>query len=84
MKEGPPIKGRVGKPRPAGRNGELSQFDVVCVVGTVIVGNDGDETPHMAAFRLIAEHDAPGTYSFPNAYGGTTEVNVEDPQRSNG
>jgi hypothetical protein len=68
-------------PRKTRMNGDNRSFDVVCVVGTVIVGPEGDESPHMAAFRLIAEHDAPGTYTFPNAWGGTTAVEIENPQQ---
>lgn len=56
-------------------------FDVTCVIGTVEVG-EGEESPHVVAFKMIAEHDAPGTYTFPHANGGTTRVTVEydDPQ----
>ena len=67
------------KQRPLRRKGSTSvpfTFDVTCVIGTVEVGH-GDESPHVVAFKLIAEHDAPGTYTFPSANGGTTRVTVE-------
>jgi hypothetical protein len=51
-------------------------FDVVCTVGRVTFGDAG-EHPHVAAFRLIAEHGAPGEYRFPNEDGGVTVVTVE-------
>jgi hypothetical protein len=50
-------------------------FDVTCVIGRVEFG-EGDHTPHEAAFLLIANHDAPGTYSFPAEREGTIEVTV--------
>lgn len=56
-----------------------TSFDVTCVIGTVVMDGQGTENPHMAAFRLIAEHDAPGVYSFPNAYGMQTVVEVNAP-----
>lgn len=55
---------------------EQAGFDVTCVIGRITFG-DGDMNPHEAAFRLIAQHDAPGTYSFPLATGGTCNVTVE-------
>ena len=50
-------------------------FDVTCVIGRVSFG-DGDESPDMAAYRLISEHAAPGVYSFPSAFGGMTTVRI--------
>lgn len=54
-------------------------FDVVCVLGHISPSPDGTESATLAAFRLIAEHDAPGEYTFPNGYGGTTFVTVAVP-----
>lgn len=51
-------------------------FDVTCVIGSVKIGA-GTMSPHVAAFALIAEHDAPGRYSFPMAHGGMCHVTVE-------
>jgi|KBSSwiStaDraftv2_1062776.scaffolds.fasta_scaffold209524_2 hypothetical protein len=51
-------------------------FDVTCVIGTVEVGN-GSEAPHVVAMKLIAEHDAEGTFTFPMADGRTQRVTVE-------
>lgn len=67
------------KQRPLRRKGSTPApftFDVTCVIGSVEVGV-GDVPPHVAAFQLIAEHDAPGTYTFPHAVGGQTRVTVE-------
>lgn len=52
-------------------------FDVTCVIGRVEFDNTGEHTPHEAAFLLIAKHDAPGEYVFPNADGGTCRVSVD-------
>lgn len=53
-------------------------FDVTCVIGHVEFG-DGPQSAAMAAFALIDQHGAPGTYSFPNEYGSTTTVTVDAP-----
>lgn len=50
-------------------------FDVTCVIGTVVAG-DEEMSPHEAAFLLIAQHDAPGTYVFPCANGDEVSVSV--------
>lgn len=55
-------------------------FDVVvqAVIGHVDVQPFGEgESPHVAAFRLIAGHDTPGSYSFPMADGRVCRVEVE-------
>jgi hypothetical protein len=51
-------------------------FDVVCTIGRVEFGT-GDMSPYVAAFVLIAEHDANGTFQFPNEDGTITSVTVE-------
>jgi hypothetical protein len=51
-------------------------FDVTCVIGRVELTEIG-EPAHVVAFRMIAEHDAEGHYSFPRANGGTVNVTVE-------
>jgi len=55
---------------------EAPGFDVTCVVGRVTLG-EGEHTPEQAAFLLIADHGAPGTYSFPSEAPGTIRVTVE-------
>lgn len=55
---------------------KMESFDVTCTIGTVFLGN-GEESPHVAAFKLIAMHDTPGTYRFPMGNGGTVVVDVE-------
>lgn len=53
-------------------------FDVTCVIGTVVVdGSMNGERPDIVAMKLIAEHDAEGTYSFPLADGRTQIVTVD-------
>ena len=52
-------------------------FDVVCTIGRVNFTDTDGLQPHVAAFQLIAEHDAPGSYSFPMADGRSCIVNVE-------
>lgn len=53
-------------------------FDVTCVIGTVeLDGGVGGLSPHEAAFLLIAQHDAPGTYQFPMPDGRTMAVTVD-------
>jgi hypothetical protein len=54
-------------------------FDVTCVIGRVNLTEDGEHSPHEAAFLLIAAHDAPGTYTFPLRHGGDCRVTVEYP-----
>jgi hypothetical protein len=50
-------------------------FDVVCTIGRVTFGN-GDRSPYVAAFDLIAEHGAMGSFSFPHEDGRTVTVEV--------
>lgn len=53
-------------------------FDVTCVIGRVEFGDPGHAAdPRVAAFMLIAEHGAPGLYSFPNPDGTICTVDVE-------
>lgn len=52
-------------------------FDVVCTIGRVELGEDGEDSPHVAAFKLIAQHDTPGTFTFPMSDGGECAVTVE-------
>lgn len=59
----------------AKRNLDAGGFDVVCTIGRVEFGN-GSVSPEVAAFKLIAEHGAPGGYSFPTAAGGLCHVEV--------
>lgn len=57
-------------------------FDVVCVIGTVhLNAHSGFVNPNHAAMMLIAEHDAPGFYSFPMEDGRTQTVTVEYSER---
>jgi hypothetical protein len=51
-------------------------FDVTSVIGRVVFDGTGDDTPHEAAFRIIARHDTPGEYTFPLPDGGTCRVAV--------
>lgn len=57
-------------------------MEVTCVIGEVRITPDGDESPVTVAFRLIAEHDAPGTYSFitPEGYAYGVTVTRDAPQ----
>jgi hypothetical protein len=50
-------------------------FDVTCTIGRVVFG-EGETTPHEAAFLLIAQHGAPGTFRFPAENGDEVEVTV--------
>lgn len=64
-------------PRRSKRYAPAASFDVTCVIGTVEVG-EGEHTPGQAAFLLIAQHDAPGHYSFPGPHEGSViRVTVE-------
>jgi len=61
------------------RDGEVVEdprklFDVTCVIGSVYDG--GQEDPTVVAFRLIAQHKADGTFTFPNADLETVSVTV--------
>lgn len=49
-------------------------FDVTCVVGSVYDG--GTQPPRIAAFEMIASHDADGTFTFPDEDGRIIEVTV--------
>lgn len=51
-------------------------FDVTCVIGRVDY-DGGNMSPVVAAFHLIAEHEAPGLYTFPLRDGGTMSVEVK-------
>lgn len=53
-------------------------FDVTCVIGTVNLSDDpAGDPPGIVAMRMIAEHDAPGTYRFPRADGTEQVVTIE-------
>lgn len=53
-------------------------FDVTCVIGRVAIDPAGDgEPPHVVAHKLIAEHDAEGSYRFPMPDGRVCRVDVE-------
>lgn len=52
-------------------------FDVTCVIGRVDLTEKGDVPANVAAFMLIASHDAPGHYSFPMPMGGKVNVAVD-------
>lgn len=52
-------------------------FDVTCVIGRIDIVPNGEESPHVAAFKLIAQHDARGHFSFPMADGRTCSVAVD-------
>lgn len=53
-------------------------FDVTAVIGRVDFTDVGtDDTPHEAAFRLIARYDNEGTFKFPMADGRTCAVTVD-------
>lgn len=55
-----------------------NSFDVTCVIGTVSFSDDGTgDPPGIVAMRMIAEHDAPGTYRFPRADGTEQVVTIE-------
>lgn len=54
---------------------DAPSFDVTCILGTVVLGH-GNQTPYAAALALIAEHDGPGTFTFP-IYGRTITVVVD-------
>lgn len=59
-------------------------FDVTCVIGRVDVVPQGDVPAHVAAFELIARHDAQGSFRFPMPDGRTCVVDVfwEDPKEA--
>ena len=56
---------------------------VTCVIGEVTISPNGDTPVTHAAFQLIAEHDAPGTFSFetPDGYVYAVTVERDDPPR---
>jgi hypothetical protein len=54
-------------------------FDVTQVIGTVSLDPHGTDNVHLVAFRIIAEHDSPGTFTFPNMFGAETTVTVGVP-----
>lgn len=58
------------------RDDPFGGFDVTCVIGHVSLDPAGATPAHVAAFSLIAEHDAPGSYRFPMADGRTCLVDV--------
>jgi hypothetical protein len=55
----------------------VPSFDVTCVVGTVALTGNGTMSAQVAAFTLIAEHNAEGTFRFPNEDGTTCVVTVD-------
>jgi hypothetical protein len=57
--------------------GVPSGFDVTCVIGHVDFVDAGPHTPAEAAYLLIAQHGAEGTFSFPHENGGMVRVTVE-------
>lgn len=61
-------------------HGFAQSFVVTCVVGEVQLTKGSGISPVEAAFRLIAQHDAPGEYRFPHEAGGeyVVEVRIED------
>jgi hypothetical protein len=65
------------RPSPVTNKQSGNSFDVTCVIGTVVYDDLSSEAANAVAFRLIGEHNAPGTYSFPMANGGTIRVIVE-------
>jgi len=68
----------MARPTDKSRRLHPESFDVTCVVGTVDLTNDPTaEAPHVAAFRLIAEHNAEGVYNFPHEDGGAYRITVE-------
>jgi hypothetical protein len=62
------------------RDPEMTGFHVTCTIGRVTFG-DGDVSPHVAAFQLIAEHGAPGEFHFPAPDGSMCIVTVEFTER---
>jgi hypothetical protein len=68
---------RKTKQKPSPRSSDGEGFDVVCTIGRVSFDANGDEPAHVVAFKLIAEHDAEGTFTFPMRGGGICNVNVE-------
>lgn len=55
----------------------LPGFDVTCVVGRVLLDAAAEESPLVAAFKLIGEHGAQGSFSFPLEDGSICHVDVE-------
>lgn len=53
-------------------------FDVTQTIGTVMLDGEGENTPHEAAFLLIARHGSDGTFHFPAETGGMVAVTVEN------
>lgn len=51
-------------------------FDVTCVIGRVQLDAHGEKPAHVAAFELIALHDAEGEFSFPMTDGRVCHVDV--------
>lgn len=59
-----------------------TSFNVTQVIGTVSMDEHGELPPGLAAFKLIHDHDTPGTYTFPNVYGADTTVRIDAPDRT--
>ena len=51
-------------------------FDITCTIGSVYQDENGMPARY-AAFLLIAEHGADGTYEFPNEDGSINHITVE-------
>lgn len=56
---------------------DTDTFDVTQVIGTVKLSPQGDMSPYVAAFVVIAEFDSEGTFRFPMADGRNCIVKVE-------
>lgn len=52
-------------------------FDVTALIGHVSFSAMGDMNPVEAAFRLIGQHGAAGTYQFPHEDGGFWLIDVQ-------
>lgn len=57
-------------------HGEPIGFAVTCEVGKVEFRDGGELSPSMAAFKLIHDHDAEGTFRFPLVNGQMQVVTI--------
>lgn len=66
----------------ATRDEQFLSFDVTVStsIGTVTIDREGDEHPHIVAFKLIGAHGMPGVYRFPMENGSVCVVDVEHVQ----
>lgn len=76
----------LGEPRTETDDGPTHVMQVTAVLGEVVLGPTDGEHPAVAGMRLIAEHDAAGSFLFeiPGVYKYAVTVERDEPPRDNG